>query len=137
MLIVSSLAKLGVFYTLTHFGMEKHENEKLTWLYMTWHLSPEADCKRGSKRGREGEKEGSLLLLLLLLLFKNLVELLLWVEKCNCWMLAFSLTGENVARLLAQFYSRKKQNKFGNEKSNNLKLSTHCLNHCTNTCHTY
>lgn len=47
MLFISFLAKLGVFYTLTHFGMEKHEEEKkkkkLTWLPVTWHLSPEVE----------------------------------------------------------------------------------------------
>lgn len=44
MLFISSLAKLGVFYTLTHFGMEKHEEEKkLTWLPVTWLLSPEVE----------------------------------------------------------------------------------------------
>lgn len=28
-LFISALAKLGVFYTLTHFGMEKHEKKKV------------------------------------------------------------------------------------------------------------
>lgn len=45
MLFISPLAKLGVFYTLTHFGMEKHEEKKkkLTWLPVTWLLSPEVE----------------------------------------------------------------------------------------------
>lgn len=44
LLFIASLAKLGVFYTLTHFGMEKHF-KKLMWL------------RRGEKR-RGGEEEG-------------------------------------------------------------------------------
>lgn len=37
-LLISSLAKLGVFYTLTHFGMEKYKKKKkkLTVLFL-WH----------------------------------------------------------------------------------------------------
>lgn len=53
-LFISSLAKLGVFYTLTHFGMEKHEKKKLTRLPVTWHLSREADGEwRRKERGKE------------------------------------------------------------------------------------
>lgn len=135
-LFISPLAKLGVFYALTHFGMEKHEKEKLTWSHMTWHFSPVADCKWGSKRGREWQKEeGWLLILLLLLLLKNLVELLLWVEKCNWWIPAFRVTPMKtrnmnksfkkwLARILLCFWHNfiAEKYRFGNEKSNKLKL---------------
>lgn len=51
-LFISSFAKLGVFYALTHFGMEKHEKKKLTWLPVTWRLSPAADCEWGRRERR-------------------------------------------------------------------------------------
>lgn len=56
-LFISSLAKLGVFYALTHFGMEKHEKKeeekKKSWRGCLWHGIYPQRLSEGEEREKE------------------------------------------------------------------------------------
>lgn len=54
-LFISSLAKLGVFYTLTHFGMEKHEKKKIDAVACDMAFISRGWRRVKEKRKREGD----------------------------------------------------------------------------------
>lgn len=103
-LFISSLAKLGVFYTLTHFGMEKHE--KKNWRGCLWHgiyLERLTESEGEKKEGRRcpicyaRSVTGRLLHSGICLSFNCRLG------KCNLWWLAVSLKKRNFSIRIEEF----------------------------------